>query len=158
MERSIPLRRYLSFQFTMVAALPVVIIAVLVWAFIMPQMRANISARNKVIARTIAGQVSAHLKGGENQLIALADYMTAKGPFSPDQLTALLDANCGKGDLFETIYTIPRGQKRISTVGLADARRPGRFDLLGLDLSAAIFCFVSNRTDRPFGRKPFFLR
>ena len=141
MKRTIPLRRYLSIQFAAIAVLPVAIIAALAWLFIFPQMRANISLRDQTLARTIAGQVSAHLKGGENQLTALADYMTAKGPFPPNQLTALLDANCGQGDLFESIYTTTNDQRHISNVGLAYARRPERSDLMGMDLSGRDFLF-----------------
>ena len=141
MKRPISLRRYLSIQFAMMAVLPVVIIAILVWLLLLPQMRTNVSIRNQTLARTIAGQVSAHLRGGENQLTALADYMMAEGPFAPNQLTALLDANCGQGYLFETIYTTTHDQQRISNVGLANARRPERFDLMGMDLSGRDFLF-----------------
>ena len=62
MKRSIPLRRYLSIQFALMAVLPVVIIIVLAWMFILPQMRARINVRNRAL--TFAGQVLAHLKGG----------------------------------------------------------------------------------------------
>ena len=148
MKRSISLRRYLSVQFALMAVLPVVIIIVLAWMFIVPQMRASINVRNKALALTIAGQVLAHLKGGENQLTALADYVMAEGPFPPGQLTALLDANCGQGYLFETIYTASHDQKRISNVGLAHARRSDRPDLMGMDLSGRGFLFQTQKDDQ----------
>jgi hypothetical protein len=75
MKPPIPLRRFLSLQFAIVAALPVIIITLLVWQFLMPQMRTNISLQQHALARTIAGQISAHLMGGERQLVALADLM-----------------------------------------------------------------------------------
>jgi len=155
MKRSIPLRRYLSIQFAMMAALPVVIIIILAWLFILPQMRANINARNKALALTIAGQVLAHLKGGENQLTALADYVMAEGPFPPKQLTALLDANCGQGYFFETIFTATRDQRRISNVGLAHARRPERSDLMGIDLSGRDFLFSTQKDKRAVWSQTF---
>jgi PAS domain S-box-containing protein len=139
MKPPIPLRRFLSLQFAAVAALPVIIITLLVGQFLMPQMRSNISIQQQALARAIAGQISAHLMGGERQLVALAALMKAEGPFPAHQLTALLDANCGGGELFETIYTTTRNERTIRSVGLTRLRRSKRADLLGLNLSGRGF-------------------
>jgi len=62
-----PLRRYLSLQFVIIAVLPLVIIALLVWLFLTPQMRIQIGTQHQAIARAIAGRISAHLMGGQRQ-------------------------------------------------------------------------------------------
>ena len=75
MKSPVPLRRFLSLQFCLVAALPVIIIAFLVWLFLMPALRTNTGIQHQAMARSIAGQISAHLLGGQRQLMALADFL-----------------------------------------------------------------------------------
>ncbi|BBO75391.1 hypothetical protein DSCW_28080 [Desulfosarcina widdelii] len=138
MKSPIPLRRYLSLQFAAVAALPVVIISVLVWFLLMPQMRARNAIENEGLARAVAGQISAHLNGGERQLMGLADFLLRNTP--PAALTTgLLDAQCGRGDFFETIYIVSNPDTVIRSVGLARSRRFSHDDLLGMDLTGLDF-------------------
>ncbi|BBO68680.1 hypothetical protein DSCA_26100 [Desulfosarcina alkanivorans] len=155
MKSPMSLRRYLSLQFALVAALPVVIIAALVWQFLMPQMRANIGVQHQGLARAIAGQVSDHLKGGERQLAALADFVESRGPQRPSQLTALLDAQCGNGEIFETIYLASHRDETIYSVGLALLRRSKRDDLLGMDLSGRGFLNPAHHQGKPAWSETF---
>ena len=149
MKSPVSLRRYLSLQFGIMVALPVVIIAILVWQFLMPQMRTNTGSQHEGLARAIAGQVSAHLLGGERQLAALAEAV-ATGRFDqPSQLTALLDAQCGNGELFETIYIASIRDPVISSVGLSRPRRSKREDLLGMDLSGRRFLNMAPPLEKP---------
>ncbi|CAB1059222.1 diguanylate cyclase/phosphodiesterase (GGDEF & EAL domains) with PAS/PAC sensor(s) [Olavius sp. associated proteobacterium Delta 1] len=139
MKSSIPLRHYLSLQFGIVAALPALIIAFLVWLFLMPAMRTHTGIQHQGMARSIAGQISAHLMGGQRQLIALANLLETQGHRPARQLFPMLDSQCGKGELFETIYIAANEDISISSVGLAHSRRSNRDDLLGLDLSGRSF-------------------
>ena len=75
MISSIPLRRYLSLQFGIIAASPVIVIAFLFWLFLIPQMRADVGIKQRALARAISGQISAHLMGGQRQLMALSKYV-----------------------------------------------------------------------------------
>ncbi len=146
MKSPMPLRRYLSLQFAAVAALPVFIIAVLVWLLLMPQIRTRIDVQHEGLARAVADQISAHLKGGERQLIALADFVASDEHSSSGQLIGMLDAQCGRGDLFETIYILSNRDAIISSVGLAHGRRMSRDDLTGLDISG--FPFLTGSGDK----------
>ena len=139
MKSPISFRRYLSVQFGMIAVLPVIIIAILVWQFLMPQMRTNTGIQHEALARAIAGQISAHLMGGERQLVALANFMETRGPHPASELTALLDAQCGNGEIFETIYVASNRDDVIDSVGLTRLRRSKREDLLRMDLSGRSF-------------------
>ena len=139
MKPLVSLRRFLSLQFAAVAAVPVVIIAVMVWLLLMPQMRTSIGIQQQSLARAIAGQIYAHLMGGERQLRALADFVDTQGAMPASQMSALLDTQCGDGDLFETIYISEKHNEMIASVGLSRPRRSGREDLLGLDISARGF-------------------
>ena len=145
MKSPISLRRYLSMQFAIVAALPVVIIATLVWQFLMPQMRTNTGIQHQGMARAIAGQISGHLMGGERQLVALASFVESQGPHPSSQMITLLDAQCGNGELFETIYITENRDDTISCVGLAHMRRSKREDLLGMDLSGRHFIDIARQ-------------
>ena len=53
---------------------PVVIIGLSVW-FSVPQLRTHSGVQQAGMARAIAGQISAHLSGGERQLNALANLV-----------------------------------------------------------------------------------
>jgi PAS domain S-box-containing protein len=139
MESPVPLKRYLSLHFLTVAGIPMLVIALLVWLYALPSMRTGTALQHQGMARSISGQISAHLLGGERQLAALADYIRNRSIIPEPDLTALLDAQCGQGDLFETIY-LSRGESAsIDSLGLASARRAKRDDLLGIDLSGRRF-------------------
>ena len=143
-------------QFAIVAALPVVIISMLAWQFLIPQMRRTINLQQRSLAVAIAGQISMHLMGGQRNLTALADYLSAGGiTLSPAASTALMDALCSDGALFETIFTIRDGETTIHSVGLAKSRRYKREDLLGLDISGRRFLDVAWRAKKPVWSETF---
>jgi two-component system cell cycle sensor histidine kinase/response regulator CckA len=155
MKSPMSLRRYLSLQFGMIAALPVVIIAFLVWQFLMPQMRTNTGIQHEAIARAIAGQVSAHLMGGERQLVALANFVESQTLHSESELIGLLDAQCGNGDVFETIYIAANRDDIINSVGLSRLRRSKRDDLLGMDLSGRRFLQMARQLGKSVWSETF---
>jgi PAS domain S-box-containing protein len=149
------IRLYLSLKFGIVAILPVLIIAVVVWQFLIPQMRTQTEIQQKGMARAIAGQISAHLRGGERQLWALADYLEQHDNFQSSRLSPLLDSQCGEGNLFEAIYiTDPQGSG-ITAIGLSRSCRSKREDLLGLDLSGRSFIHQSRVPETPLWSETF---
>ncbi|MBI5593061.1 MAG: PAS domain S-box protein [Deltaproteobacteria bacterium] len=139
MKTPLSLRRYLSLQLSLVIIVQSVIVTVLVWQILLPQMRTDIGIRHQALARAIAGQVAAHMLGGERQLSALADYIEARANLPATHWIELLDTQCGNGDLFETIYISGYRDEVIDCVGLAGMRRGSRNDLMGLDLSGRNF-------------------
>jgi signal transduction histidine kinase/ActR/RegA family two-component response regulator len=145
-----PPHKYLSLKFGAVAILPILIISSLVLYFLVPKMKRQTAIQHESMARSVAGQISAHLMGGERQLIALAAFLESENRWDSSQLTSLLDAQCGIGDLFETIYIASTQDQRIRYVGLA-GKSPGtdrskREDMLGLDLSGRQFIFMKDNT------------
>ena len=138
MTRPIPLRRWLALQFVLVATVPLVAVAAVIWTSLVPQMREDISLRNQTLARAIAGRVSTHLLGAELELRALADYIERVGSKPAAFWFDLLDVHAGTGALFEAIY-IADGHDEAYAVGLPVSRRAARQDLLGLDLSRREF-------------------
>lgn len=133
----------------MVAILPLVIFGLLLFNFLVPEMMRQVAKRHDGLARSVASQISAHLLGGERQLLALSEYLDLHGQWNPSELNALLDAQCGRGELFETIYITSNEDQRIRYVGLAGgtpaADHSKRVDLEGLDLSGRDFSFKEGR-------------
>lgn len=144
-----PPNRYLSLKFGAVAVLPLLIIIGLAIYFLAPQLKRQTDIQHESMARAVAGQISAHLLGGERQLFALSTFLETQREWSSSQVTPLLDAQCGMGDLFETIYISSTRKQRIDYIGLAEKAHGGgrlkRDDLLGLDLSGRQFIFLAEK-------------
>ena len=75
MEKTRPLHRWMTLQFALVASVPLAVVAVFVWLFLLPQIRADVGIRHQTLASAIAGQVSVHLQGAEIELRAVGDYI-----------------------------------------------------------------------------------
>lgn len=159
MRASTPLHKHLSLKFGAVAILPILIISWLTLHYLVPEMKRQIANQHAGLARSVASQISAHLQGGERQLLALSDFLNSKQNWNSLELIPLLDAQCGGGDLFETIYIASTREQRIRYVGLA-GKSPGteylkREDLLGLDLSGRKFTFTQGATSKPSWSETF---
>jgi PAS domain S-box-containing protein len=155
LKKTKSLRYHQLLQFTLVAGLPVLIIAIFVWFFLLPAMRSDTEIRHQGMARSIAGQVSSHIFGGQRQLAALADFIQNRRGLSNEQLTALLDSQCGQGELFETIYISSPRQQLVMAVGLAQSRRLLRHDLIGLDLSGRRFVMAAGHPENSVWSQTF---
>ncbi|BBO75389.1 hypothetical protein DSCW_28060 [Desulfosarcina widdelii] len=139
MKSPIPLKGYLSLLFGIVAILPIITIAVLVWFFVMPSIQSRTGNQHRALARSIAGQISTYLEGGERQLTALAEYLQDRQVQPDTGPVRLLDAQCGKGEFFETLFVVDNTEAVIQSVGLPKSRRASREDYIGLDLSGRKF-------------------
>ncbi|WP_319521511.1 PAS domain S-box protein [uncultured Desulfosarcina sp.] len=155
MKSPIPLKGYLSLLFGIVAILPIVTIAVLVWFFIMPGAKSRTGSQHQALARTIAGQISTYLEGGERQLTALAEYLQSR-QVQPDMAPVrLLDAQCGTGEFFETLFVVDNSETVIQSVGLPISRRASREDFIGLDLSGRKFAEAAKDHTEPVWSQTF---
>ena len=125
-------------RFVLVAALPLLAVAALVWQGMLPQLREDIGTRHEALALAISGQVSAHLSGATRELASLAQHIQAPGESDAARMTGLLDGHVGVGDMFDAIYLVDRHDE-IARIGLPKSRRAIRSDLLGLDLSQRAF-------------------
>ena len=144
--------RYLALKFGVVAVLPILIISGLALQFLAPQLKKHTAVGHESMARSVAGQISAHLMGGERQLLALSTFLESNTPLTSAPITQLLDAQCGTGELFETIYLASIGEQSILHIGLAgkpqSVSRLKREDLLGLDISGHPFIFMKGKTHK----------
>ncbi|MBK8754074.1 MAG: EAL domain-containing protein [Candidatus Competibacteraceae bacterium] len=136
--RTWPLRRWLALRFVLVAALPLIAVAGLVWLVLAPQLRTDIEHRHQVLARAVAGQVETYLTGAQRQLGAVADLVRGLGYRPTPYWFGLLDAHVSTGASFEAIYLVDAADS-VHSVGLPESQRGRREDLIGLDLSQRDF-------------------
>lgn len=155
MKTGIPLRWLLSFHLGLALVVQSAIVAALAWQVLLPQMRADTALSHQAVARAVAGEVAAHMLGGERQLVALADYVEQRTARRADNWDDLLDAQCGNGSIFEAIYIADGRNETITAIGLARAGRAKRIDLMGLDLSGRGFCDTAKALGKPFWSETF---
>lgn len=155
MKYPMPLRHYLSLHFGLAAIIPVMVIAVLVYLFIVPDTQERTTVQHQIVADSISGQVSAYLEGGARQIKALAAQLENRGIQPGPELTAMLDAQCGNGEYFETLFIFNNADAAIQAVGLPELRRPNRQDLIGLDLFGRTFIKEIKETRQTFLSKTF---
>jgi len=140
------LRQILGLQFIIVGVVPLVLVAALLWLLVIPRIRGEVGIRHQILARSISGRVTTYLQGAERELLALADYIAARGAQSEAYWCSLLDSHVGRGEVFEAIY-IGDPSGRVAAVGLPLNRRALRIDLIGLDLSRRPFYRAARNSD-----------
>ena len=149
MKKTTPLKQYLSIRFSLVAIFPFLVLAFLIWQFFVPQVTDNIDIQHQSAAEAIAGQIIAHLHGGERQLLTLSEYVIAGENRYDKDIETLLDAGCGQGEMFETIYIASRPKQTVLDTGLSHLNRRKRENILGLDLSGRKFLFTDRKSWTP---------
>ena len=155
MKKPVSIRRNLALHFSIIIFMQSLIVAVLIWQVLLPQMRINIGIHHQTLARAISGEVAAQMFSGEHQINALAIFIDSGEDLSESQWIKLLDSQCGDGELFETIYIANYQDETISSIGLVRARRDKREDLIGLNLSGRGFLRKAKKLGKPFWSEPF---
>ncbi|EXI68373.1 MAG: Sensor protein ZraS [Candidatus Accumulibacter adjunctus] len=129
-----PLRLWLAWRLLLPGIVPLVVVAALLLALLLPQLRADIDSRHQVLARALAGQIEAHLQGAARELHSVARDLGSRGDDPASFWIATLDAHAGLGEVFAAIYVIGSDDS-VLAVGLPVAQRGQRADLLRLDVS-----------------------
>ncbi len=143
-----PLRYWLALRFALVAALPLVAVAVLAWFIVLPQLHQHIAVQNQMLARAVAGQVETYLTGAQHQLEAVSGLLHNIGYRPTPYWFGLLDAHIGTGTTFEAIYLINTDDS-VHSVGLPEPQRNQRENLIGLDLSQRDFLRQAHLRKKP---------
>ncbi|WP_020587984.1 PAS domain S-box protein [Desulfobacter curvatus] len=149
MGSNISLKNYLSRHFAVVAVLPVVTIACLTYGFMLPTIKARTGLQHQAMARSIAGQISSHLAGGERQILALAEYLSNRQFKNNMDLADLLDAHCGNGEFFEALFVVDNKNGLIQAAGLGKFHRLKRSDFIGLDFPGRRFILSQKGSEKP---------
>ncbi len=135
MSSTRPLHLWLALRIVLAGLVPLVVVAALVAGVLLPQLRVDFEIRYQALARAIAGQIETHLLGAGYELRAIAEDFRDLGSNQPSSFWfSSLDAHVGTGGVFAAIYIID-SDNLIYAVGLPEAERGQRSDLLKLDLS-----------------------
>jgi signal transduction histidine kinase len=135
MGSDISLKNYLSRHFAVVAVLPVITIACLTYSFMLPAIKTRTGFQHHAMARSIAGQISAHLSCGKQQISAIAEYLSNRQIRNHMVPVDLLDAHCSNGNFFEALFVIDNKEGFVQTAGLSQSLRHKRSDFIGMDFS-----------------------
>ena len=135
MSSQISLRHLLAQKMTIVAVIPLVITGILIFFYLFPIVKSNISIQHHSLASAVSGQILSYLQGGERQLTSIAEVIAKNRDLTDDQITAILDSACGKGKLFESIFIADKQSKIISHVGFPEIKQIRRTEITGLDVS-----------------------
>ncbi len=138
MKNGMPLSRLMGLQSVIVAIVPLILVAALLWLLVIPGIRDEVGVRHQVLASSISGRITTYLQGAEHELLALADYIVSRGTQPQSYWSNLLDTHVGEGDIYEAMY-IATSSGSVTAVGLPLKRRSRRIDLIGLDLSRRPF-------------------
>lgn len=129
-----PLWRWLALRITLAGILPLAAVAALILGVLLPQLRADLESSHETLARGIASQIEIHLLGARRELRAIAEGIRNHSLQSAPLWPGALNAPAATGDVFAAIY-ITNSNGVVYAVGLPQAQRAQRDDLLGLDLS-----------------------
>lgn len=149
MGSDISLKSYLSRHFAVVAVLPVVTIACLTYSFMLPAIKTRTGLQHHAMARSIAGQISAHLSCGKRQISAIAEYLSNRQIRNHMAPVDLLDAHCSTGDFFEALFVIDNKEGLVQTAGLSQSLRAKRSDFIGMDFSRRKFIHSLKKNAKP---------
>ncbi|TXH28866.1 MAG: PAS domain S-box protein, partial [Elusimicrobia bacterium] len=143
-----PLRWWLAWRFAWMGLLPLLLVAVSVVGLLLRQVHADIERHQVALARAISGEVDAHLSGARRELLAIAAYLGQQRDRSASLWFGSLDAHAGTGEVFAAIY-VADANDTVLAVGLPEAERAQRPDLIGIDLSRWAMVHAARQNDRP---------
>ena len=133
-----PLLLTLAGRFIIVAALPILAVALLFRLYYEPLLLEDIDTRQGFAADNIARQLERHFAIADRELGSLANLFDSSADLSEAQIQTLLDAYADTSDFYEAIY-LSDEQGRIRAIGMPSAKRGLRQNLYGLDISARDF-------------------
>jgi len=136
--RARPLLLTLASRFIIVAALPILAVALLFRLHYEPLMLEDIDDRQGFAADNIARQLERHFAIAERELGSLASLFDSTTDLSEAQIQTLLDTYADTSDFYEAIY-LSDAQGRIRAIGMPADKRDLRQNLYGLDVSARDF-------------------
>lgn len=148
-RRSWSLLAILASRFVLVAAIPVVAIALFFRLYYEPLMHHDVETKQLISAQVTAQQIEHHFSVAERELSALAQLFISAPLLSHSEIEVLLDAYADASSFYEALY-LSDEFGRISTIGLAASKRHLRQNLLGLDISSRDFVLQAHRLDRSY--------
>lgn len=134
MTSSASLKRSLLLSFTIVAAVPLLLVSIIVLYVLTVERYREVNEKNLLLAQAVSGQVESFLQQPQATVAGLVALHTADPLLTDMQIQATLDALVEDSPLFESFY-LSDSAGIIRQVGLPRSRQHLRGDFLGTDLS-----------------------
>src|SRR5512138_3541942 len=125
-----PLRKILSIQSTLVAVVPFLIVAVLGFFWLLPQISTEIEIRQRELASAIASQVESYLAASRAAVEGVAAIHMDKD-LNWHDVRHVLDAQISASPSLRALYVVGPGGRVMAAAVPAGERRP-RQDMEGL--------------------------
>ncbi|GFE59389.1 ATP-binding protein [Geobacter sp. AOG1] len=148
-----PLRKILSIQSTLVAVVPFLIVAVLGFFWLLPQISVEIEIRQRELASAIASQVESYLAASRAAVEGVAAIHMDKDLTWHD-VRHVLDAQIGASPSLQALYVVGPGG-RVMAASVPAGQRRHRQDMEGLDLSRSPLFDDVKRQHRPVWSNTF---
>jgi len=128
-------KNLLSLQISLTAGLPLLVIVIVGFTIIEPQLREQVESRHRAVAVAMAGQVETYLESAGRELNNVRRMLDA----SPrNRWQRILDVYVDDAEIFSEILVSDNdGITRFA--GVPPALRASRSNLIGIDLSRRIF-------------------
>ena len=141
------LQKVLSFQFAIVAVIPLVVVGLLIYAYVTPLVDREITAGNQRLAEAVRAQTELFLNSPVTQLEGLRAVLRTDGKTPSSGSGITLNSSVSATKMFEAIYLVDdRGQ--VVDVGLPASRQALRDNYFGLDVSGRGFIADARRDNK----------
>lgn len=131
------LKDALTWRFIVVAILPLLLLSILVFSYVSREAEQRFSSENRAVADAIATQISLQLREPTIVIREFSRFLQqSEAPTIP--YTRILDDIVSKSSAIEVLFLFNRGGQ-LAALGLPDALRQQRSQLLGIPLSSLPF-------------------
>jgi PAS domain S-box-containing protein len=128
------LRKSLSVNFALAAVLPVAAVSTLLLVYLFRTTAENISEKNMLLARAVAGQTESFLREPMAILLDLSQDLSRNRFVADGAIDDLLDTGVSSSTMFESIYLLGK-DGRIRNVGFRHGIADPGSQLVGIDLA-----------------------
>ncbi|MDP3336309.1 MAG: cache domain-containing protein, partial [Rhodoferax sp.] len=138
------LRFWLSMGFSAFVGLAMaLLVTALLWV-LLPHLNAEVQARNRSLGGSMASQVESFLADAQSALENLATDMDGQSSLPSDRMQLMVDTLANTDEHLEALYLIDEANQ-VMEVGLPQARRGQREDLVGTDFSGRAFVQLAQK-------------
>ncbi len=142
------LKNTLTISFALVATLPILVIGIIALKSLSTYMEKEITAKNLLLAKTLAGEIEIFLEEPMNFLKHTKEILQKQEMMQPDRITAELASIIEIYRFFDTLMILDGG-------GMVKYHAPERDDFIGFDMSGHDFFKITKERLEPYWSPTF---
>ena len=140
------LHHWLTISLALLVVVPVLIVAAVLLAILVPQLQARVDGENRVLSAAVSAQVDSYLIAAAGGIARLGKDL-AQLPAADSTIQQRLDTLATADLALDVLYLLDAGD-RVLQVGLEQSQRKHREDLRGLDFSARGYVAAARSSGR----------